>query len=237
MSVKAKKQSRPQKQSKAKPVAQAEIKFDDAVIMGRTFVAHIKLNEWELGRLADCVEKKYGKGTLAKLAEEINFPLARLSRCRSTYRAYKGADFKGTTPNFAPAQALQAHPDRVNILIAKPEMPTPEARGIARAAKKGKKPPKSRNDAGFIRATLEFAQKVHSEIGHVTPAHIDADILRDGLDNPAQADAMLRRAGQDFFNLADMWKEVLARQPAPTAQPEPMFNDDTPGEATREAAE
>ena len=123
MSVKTKQQRKPPKQSNAKPPVKQvepvetveqkslpEIKFDDAVEMGRTFVANIKLNEWELGSLAARVEPKYGDKTLAKFAEEINFPLARLNRCRSVVRAYSGTDFEGTTPKFAPAQAITRTP-------------------------------------------------------------------------------------------------------------------------------
>ena len=86
--------------------------------------------EMELGELADRLQPKYGEKTLERFAQAIDLPLDRLNRCRSVYRAYKGIDIQGASPNFAVRQALQAHPLREEIIKENPELTMREARTL-----------------------------------------------------------------------------------------------------------
>ena len=105
------------------------IQFDEAVAQARQHIEAVQYHERKLGELADRLEPKYGDETLAKFAEEIGVSVAHLSRCRSTYRAYKDQDIKETTPNFAVLAALQAHPLRAEIIKAKsPNLTVRQAR-------------------------------------------------------------------------------------------------------------
>jgi len=91
------------------------IAFDKAVAEGKKLVAALQSNERRLGELADRVEPKYGKNTLARLAKALRVKFSTLNRCRSVYRAWKG--IKATSPISAGvASALAAHPAREEII-------------------------------------------------------------------------------------------------------------------------
>jgi hypothetical protein len=231
--MRVKKQSKTLKAEpvKAKAEPLPEIKFDDAVIMGRTFVAYIKSNEWELGALADRVEKKYGKNTLAKLAEEIDFPLDRLARCRSTYRAYKGTPIAESTPNFnfGAATALQADPERVSILQAEPDMKPTKARTIARANKAAKANQDTTTSERWIVIetrrwfddAMEAARKTF-KFGHPAPERHDSVVLRAAVADLDQLISVLRKGALSLSTAAEAIEDALATRPAP---PPPMFDE------------
>jgi hypothetical protein len=215
MVVKSKKQSKP----KAAPVeTPPDLDFDDAVKLGKKLAGSFNVYQFELGKLVKRIKprpEEDDKALLERFGKAIEVPFSTLYRCLSVVRAYHGADFQGTSPSFAAAQALQAHPGRVALLTTKPNMSVREARTIARSAGGKKKKPTSRNDAGTIRKVLELAQQVRKLIGHTTRAHIDALILRDELKNPEQAFDLLHKAEDHFRNLKIIWKDALASLPAP----------------------
>ena len=242
MSAKTK-QSKTPKQSKAEPVEQVEqaepIEFDAAVDMGRHFVALIELNE-ELGALADRVKPKYGKQTVAKLAEAIGLTYDTLKKYRTVYRAYKDKqkEMGETSPPFAVLSALAAVPERADIIKANPDLTTAVARGIAQAHKANTTAtngqPKERwivtETRRWFDDAMEAARKTF-KFGHPPQERLDPDVLRAALADPDQTVAVLRKSANANTTLADAIEDALANGTAPS-RPEPMFEGATP-EAAR----
>ena len=161
------------------PVEQVEqIKFDDAVEMGLRFVSNIKLNEWELGALADRVEPKYGKATLKRFAEELGVPYETLRKYRYVYRKFRGKHIGDNFPFLACSPSLAGVEDGPELIQANPEMTTTEARKVAseRSTKKGKqkKLGETRNTPGWYRDAVEHTKKANSKYGYAKPEDFDA---------------------------------------------------------------
>jgi len=125
-------------------------------------------------------------------------------------------------------QALQGHPEAVEIITENPDLTTREARTRMRDYRVGQ----GTQENWQVGETRRwFAQAVkHAQgaiqYGHPASAHLDPTIVRAALDNPDQTEAALRAGGRGLITLADEVKRALA---PPT--PPPMF-DDAPGEAT-----
>ena len=108
-----------------------EIKYDDeAIAQGKKLVKALDSSEMKLGELADRLQPRYGKKTLARFAEDIGTKVATLNRCRSVYRAFKGIE--APEPKFAVLKALQAHPLRDQIIKEQPNLTKREATTMMR---------------------------------------------------------------------------------------------------------
>src|SRR5262245_24361617 len=215
---KARKAESPPAQAEPVELPPPECKFEDAVALGKELVAdlqfhqkHIQSCEWRLGELSDRLEPRYGDRTLARFAEEIGLPLDTVNRCRSVYRAYP-AEIRGTSPTFGVAQALQAHPDRVSILKAEPDITVREARTKARAHRATKDPDWRVNETRrwFCQAVNHARDAI--KYGHPAQDDLNPDILRDALDEPDRAVATLRAGGRALTALADEVEDALANK-------------------------
>jgi hypothetical protein len=115
------------------------IKYDaKAIAKGKELAATLKSGdeaEWHLGKLADQLEPKYKDKTLARFAKDIGLEADRLNRCRSVYRGWKDEDIKGPAPKFGVKQALQAHPQKAELLKKFPNMTRADARAHMRIYK------------------------------------------------------------------------------------------------------
>jgi hypothetical protein len=99
----------------------------EAVMEGKAIVAKIDDDWWRLAELADRITTKYGEKTLSKYAAEIGAVACTLERRLSTYRRWN--EIPAAPPeSYAVAQALQAHPNRAEIIQANPNITTAEAR-------------------------------------------------------------------------------------------------------------
>jgi hypothetical protein len=101
--------------------------WDDAVSEGKKIVAELDHQWWRLAELADQVTTEYGAKTVANFAQQIGAVGCTLERRLSVFRAWK--TISAVPPeSYAVAQALQAHPDRGEIIKANPNTTTAEAR-------------------------------------------------------------------------------------------------------------
>jgi hypothetical protein len=123
-----------------------QIPYDEAVEEGRNLVSMMKENQFELGRIANQIEPKYGEETLGLFAEEIGIDYGTLKSYRTTYRAWK--DMPARPAGFSVAKALNQHPNRADIIHETPELTVKEAvekmkqwKAESSASEKGKKLP------------------------------------------------------------------------------------------------
>jgi hypothetical protein len=101
--------------------------WQEAIAEGKAIIAEMDRCWWRLAELADKVATSYGENRLAVFAKEIGAVPCTLERRLSTYRRWK--EIPAVPPeSYAVAQALQAHPNRAEIVAAKPTVTTVEAR-------------------------------------------------------------------------------------------------------------
>jgi hypothetical protein len=85
--------------------------FDKAdIALGKRLVANISKNQWQLGELADGIEKKYGDSTLEDFAEAIGIHPSTLNNCRHVWRRWKNSTVR--PQNYAVAKALASYKDK-----------------------------------------------------------------------------------------------------------------------------
>jgi hypothetical protein len=100
-----------------------QIPWKDAVREGKEILAREREDKLRLGEIADKVEPKYRKETLAKLAEALGISKSTLNHCRTTYRAWEGILPPGakSTP-YAVLEVLATVDDREALITADPKM-------------------------------------------------------------------------------------------------------------------
>jgi hypothetical protein len=113
------------------------ISFDKAVAEGQEIILNIEAAErgqLRLGELADKLEPKYGDRTLAKFAEAIGVAKCTLDRYRTVYRAWAGklAPGPNSFASYAILRELATHPNREQIIKAKPNISKREAHDYMR---------------------------------------------------------------------------------------------------------
>jgi hypothetical protein len=178
-----------------------------------------------LGELADGLKPIYGDKTLARFAKKIGLSADRLNRCRSVYRAWKGIEAPSPKSDGV-ARALQAHPNRAEILKNNPNLTVREARTFMRDHHKahGKEQDwRVEETRRFLNEAKKFALEAHKKYGHLKQEHLDSEVLRQAVDEPDKLVATLRLGGQALITLAE---EVESALPTPPALlPPPMFDD------------
>jgi hypothetical protein len=108
------------------------IPYDQGVREGQEIVLNIEAAErgqLRLGELADKLEPKYADRTLAKFAAEIGVAKCTLDRYRTVWRAWEGKLAPGpdSLVSYAVLRELATHPDREQIIKAKPNITKREA--------------------------------------------------------------------------------------------------------------
>jgi hypothetical protein len=102
-----------------------QIPYDEAVERGRNLVLVMKDSLFELGRITDRLEPKYGDSTLQRFAEEIGIDYGTLKSYRTTHKAWKD---KSVRPkSFSVAKALNPHPRKAEIIQEKPDISVNDA--------------------------------------------------------------------------------------------------------------
>ena len=110
-----------------------EIDFDSAVAEATALAQSSSRNQLRLGFIGANVKTVYGAKTLNHLAKLSGIPLASFRCYVAVVRAYEPDLLQTLT--FSVAQALAAHPDRVSLLTATPNLPVAAARKLARQYK------------------------------------------------------------------------------------------------------
>jgi small-conductance mechanosensitive channel len=212
-------QAAPQTEQAAPQTEQSEqtdfIDFDDVVTELKQIVAQGERNDWRVGELADRVKPEYGKETLAKVAKKIDgrIALCTLERRRSVYRAWKNIS-AAPPKSFAVAQELAAHPDRDQIIAAKPTITTREARKEMREYNEqqqranpnlGRERMKKLFDDLILRATktCSVANNIMTNLTKEELRNLKAVIK-----NPALLDEV-RDEGQTSIKLADFLQRLV----------------------------
>jgi hypothetical protein len=113
--------------------------YRDAVRRARQLVEQIASAQWELGELAEQVEKKYSARTLASFARAIGINAETLNHYRSTVRAWAGIQPAPAELPFSVLQELAAHPDRAQIVADNPKITTRKARDLMREYRRNEK--------------------------------------------------------------------------------------------------
>ena len=227
-STKTKKQKTKKQKRARKQPNQAE--WDKLVAKGKKLVAALDSNERNLGELADSVETKYRKKSLARFAEEIEVKFSTLNRCRSAYRAWKGIEIKGPSPKSGVLQALAAHPEREEIIEANRKanrkLTVREARKLMKDYRKAhglQEDWRVGETRRWFGEAVKHALEAHKKYGHLKQEHFDLNILRQAVDEPDKLVATLRLGGRALNTLAD---EVECALTTPAALlPPPMFDD------------
>jgi hypothetical protein len=175
----------PKAKTKARQPDEAQqIKFEVAVAEGKRIVAAGESNAWELARIADQVEPKYGDKTLAKLAKAIG-GIAACTLERRRYVCRKWKEIPASPPeSFAVAQELAAlaenHPERAaQIITEKPNITSREARKEVREYKK------QENQRDPNLRLKEYQKWFKAAVSHANTVETDAQIVDDKqLDDP-----------------------------------------------------
>ena len=220
-STKTKKQKRARKQ----PNQAEQADWNKLVAQGKKLVAALDSNERNLGELADSVETKYRKKSLARFAEEIEVKFSTLNRCRSAYRAWKGIEIKGPSPKSGVLQALATHPAKEEILKNPPKT-VREARTLMKDYRKAhglQEDWRVGETRRWFGEAVKHALEAHKKYGHLKQEYLDPNILRQALDEPDKLVTTLRLGGRALNTLAD---EVECALTTPAALlPPPMFDD------------
>jgi len=257
-STKTKKQkTKKQKRARKQPNQAEQAEWDKLVAKGKKLVAALDSNERNLGELADSVETKYRKKSLARFAEEIEVKFSTLNRCRSAYRAWKGIEIKGPSPKSGVLQALATHPAKEEILKNPPKT-VREARTLMRDYRvaHGKEQNKGQEQAEgqeqdkwqerlrnlepqlrwkviearrFLDEAKKFALDAHKKYGHLKLEHLDLNILLHAVDEPDKLVTTLRLGGQAANIVTNtLADEIECAFTTPAALlPPPMFDDNS----------
>jgi hypothetical protein len=102
-----------------------QIPYDEAVEQGRRLVLVMKDSQFELGKIADRLEPKYGDSTLQRFAEDIGIDYGTLKSYRTTQKAWK--DQPARPKGFSVAKALNPHPRKAEVIQEKPDISVKEA--------------------------------------------------------------------------------------------------------------
>jgi hypothetical protein len=102
-----------------------QIPYDQAVEDGRKLVTSMKDSQFELGRIADKLEPKYGEHTLERFAEDIGLDYGTLKSYRTTYKAWKDEPVRPRS--FSVARALNRLPDKAFHIEKHPDMTVHDA--------------------------------------------------------------------------------------------------------------
>jgi hypothetical protein len=188
---------------------EGRIPYDNkAVANGKKLAAALKSNEMQLGELADRLQPKYGDQTLTKFAKEIGVAAATLNRCRSVYRAYKGIE--APEPNFAVAKALQAHPDKAEIIKQYPDLTKRQATTMMQDWRRGQGQDwRVEETRRWFGGVVKRAQEAIKD-GHPAKEYVEPAILRQAVDDKDKLLATLRAGGNAWITLADMVESALA---------------------------
>jgi hypothetical protein len=169
----------------------------------------VENHKMRLGELAHGVTKSYGEGKLARFAKDIGMCERTLERCRSVYRDWCDAPKAATPPNFSVAQALQAHPNRFNIVARNRSISVRDARREMRLHKQTQKTAEVLADDDYdarketkrwLAAVVKHAGEILREVGDgdlpfssMTPKH--RQILREEIKNYSELVPTLQEAG------------------------------------------
>jgi hypothetical protein len=196
------------------------IKYNDAVTEGKEIIANLEAAESKqlrLGELADKLEPKYGDRTLAKFADEIGVAKCTLERHRNVYRAYDGKLAPGPiSVSYAVLRELQKHPEREQIIQAKPYLTKREAReemlkfkGTPKnKQKQNEKDQWLRDNQKWFRGLLNAADEAARVAGIVD---LDDDEQLNKLLRAVNPDSLkyVRAGGQMLVKVADRLAELL----------------------------
>lgn len=105
------------------------INYDVAVAEGKEIIAQSDAGELRLGELADRIEPKYAKNTLARFAAEIGIAACTLARRRDVYRAWAAISAPERI-SYSVMKELATHPDRADLVKADPDMSKREAHAL-----------------------------------------------------------------------------------------------------------
>jgi hypothetical protein len=107
---------------------------DDHLARGKALVEDLSGKQYELGELADEIEKSYGDDTLGEYAEAIGITYDTLKGYRYVWRRWKDSPVK--PHNFSVAKALASYKDRNWYIQEWPNDTEEEARDWVREEKK-----------------------------------------------------------------------------------------------------
>jgi hypothetical protein len=102
-------------------------------------------NCWRLGELACAVVKDYGSDALGVYAADIGANVGTLRNCRSTVRAWPEKELRSS---FSVNKALNAYPQRKDIIREQPSLTVDDATAITKAWRDAQppKPPKKKKN-------------------------------------------------------------------------------------------
>jgi hypothetical protein len=197
-------------------VIDPEADYKAAVSEGKDIVKRMDADWKRLGELADRVEKRYGESRLEQFARDIGAVACTLGRRRSTYRAWADAPNEAPAPeSYAVAQALQAHPDRFEIVKNRPNITKREAVKIMRAYNKDAAAPKGGRDwlrdhtRRWFNGLLDLSNKIVREAGGAVSGSIEPplkQIWREVID--PELLPTLRDAGEILIQLHDLANRI-----------------------------
>jgi hypothetical protein len=108
------------------------------VELGRELLKSLDQHQWDLGKLAANVPKKYGEANFEQFAKAIGIKFKTLKNYRGTWNAWFGGETARSradsemTVSYSTACALNAHPDRWDLIKKRPDITEEEAREIVK---------------------------------------------------------------------------------------------------------
>jgi len=152
--------------------------------------------QMRLAQIAAQVQTKYGEETLKQFAKDTGIALCTLQRRRSVWRAWE--KIQATPPKlYSVAEALQAHPDRANIIKREPNITTRDARKRMRKWKEEQQPKAAKGgwtEKEFQRWFNDWVERGSKAIEDgLALDKVKPEILKQSID-PTLLDTMLKGA-------------------------------------------
>jgi hypothetical protein len=138
------------------------ITWDEAVEEGKQLLKNIEASQMRFDEIADRLVSKYGEGTLAQYAEELEININTMQNWRSVYRAWHEDSNAKSIPKFSVAKALVGHPDRAKIVEERPNITEREAREEAKRFKAEKGTYETYSDQATHKLTKSIVTRLDS---------------------------------------------------------------------------
>lgn len=147
--------------------------FKKAVAKARQILADIDTpKQMQIGELADQVQKVYGEKKLKQFAKAIGISEGTVERYRSVWRAWSTKPKSAPEPKFySVAKALEAHPDRFDLIKQNPDMTKDDADKKMKALRKKTKA------RSWQQEKRDNIKKQLDEIEHLAKQLKDAELI------------------------------------------------------------
>jgi hypothetical protein len=172
---------------------------------GRELMESLDQHQWELGKLAASIPKKYGEANFEQFAKEIGIKFKTLKNYRGTWNAWwgdekaRGRAVSEMTVSYSTACALNAYSDRWDLIKKRPDITEEEARQIVKESSLNRQA-KSRTSKKHTVSSRDNASEEFTDLV--------ARLLQIAKKRKASRFSKTAFSAEDLNKLADFFKEL-----------------------------